>query len=270
MKNILKDYTDAFVRAKTCKEMAHCLHNIVDIILEYDDNTLQSTLLQAVLETLGAAIRSDIDDQFTQTDAKPWHIATGTEADRIYIVQEIGIVSDIDSSIILAKMDYLAFKLDAADDCSVHNVEHMGQILAYCEREFHCFTKMQNYNRVLAILPDLDIDCVAVCTPWDGETFAMVINAKNSAWDIIETMGYEIVALIIASDGVPVAALDLLTQTGSCDSKVLGEDEQFWEYILGIKAGLAYKGPYGERILSELSNDQNGKLWFGFIKNLEA
>ena len=95
----------------------------------------------------------------------------------------------------------------------------------------------------------------------------MVINAQHVKIPVIETFSYELAALLVASDEIPDPAIDLLMQTTSPGIKGLGDDEQFWEYLLAVKMGLAYGGPYSTFAGDADTLEAYGPIWREYIKH---
>ena len=268
MKELLSAATKTLINATSCTMISRWLHEIVGIVMS-EKPSERSDVLQEVLNVLAAATLKKLNEYRAQPDRNPWYVATGSEADFMYIVNEIGSSdnNEDDVKIKLAKMDYLASKLEQANDDCVHNVDHAREIFEYCEHEFNCFSKSQYYDLTVLAFPNIDIDCVAKCPVLDESTFVMVVNEKNSAFGLVETFAYETAALLIASDGVSDEDVALLSETTSPGAADLSDDERYWEFLLSIKHGLAHNGPYGSKIADLSDYDRYADQWSEYIKN---
>ena len=265
MNSLIKDATKALINANSCAVKARWLHEIVGTIIAEDSNS-RADLLQEVFSSVNSAATERLNTFRSLSSRDLWDVACGVEANLMYLMYEIsGREKADDPRIELATLDCAASKLDRSNDRPIANTNRVGEILSYCEKEFGCISKSR-YDTAVLIFPDVDIDCVAECPVLDSDVFAMIVNEKHTSFPLIETFAYEVAALLITSDDIPDEAISLLRDTISPNVDRLAEDEQFWEYLMAIKMGLAYGGPYGCMLDDVGVGNQYGPIWNEYLQ----
>lgn len=253
--------------SRSCAEIARWLHEVVDIILDFDIGMWRGLLFELKDAIVPLAFLK-FSDHRVHARKGSYYIASGIEADFMYFAFELDIAVSSNLRDALAKLDYLASKFEDANESAIEGIHYAREIYDYCEEEFGFLPKMNNYDQILLVLPDVDIECIAESLPYDNSTFVMVVNANHSTLEILESFAYESVALTIASENIPKEGIKLLSETTSPDINHLSADERFWDYLAAIKSGLSYRGPY-RNAQDEVSHcKQHREKWHDYIRKL--
>lgn len=257
--------TKQFIETKVCSHAASLLHAIVSGIIAGQ----RLDELQHVINIIYDAAFKKLDDYRQQVDHSPYYIATGMEANLMYIACEVNEGNDDDLRWSLAKLAYLAKKLEESDDIlPVSDLEHVSRILDYCYHTFQCMT---DKSKIIVIaIPDIDIDCVAAHT-YSGSLPITIVNAKHFIAQLLDTFAYEAVAMIIAEGkDIPKDAINLMHETTAHDIYNLSKEKQYEYYLHSLKIGLAYNAPHGRSIVNGYNDKSCLGVWHEYLLNLKA
>jgi len=255
--------TKQFVETKVCSHAASFLHAIVTGIIAGQ----RLDELQHVINIIYDAAFKKLDDYRQQVDHSPYYIATGMEANLMYIACELNEGIDDDLRWSLAKLAYLAKKLEESDDIlPVSDLDHISRILDYCYHTFQC---MADKSKIIVIaIPDIDIDCVAAHT-YNGSLPITIVNAKHFIAHLLDTFSFEAAAMQIAEGkDIPKRAIKLMQETIAPEIYNLSEEKQYEYYLKSLKTGLAHDAPHGRGIVNGNSDKSFSGVWHQYLLNL--
>ena len=263
MTNIYVQLTEQFVNTQFCANAARFLNTIVHEVIE--DQRLDK--LHDITKVICDAAFVKLNEFCSQNDHSPYYIATGMEANLMFIASEVNESIDDDSRWTLAKLAYLAKKLEEADDIPpLSDLDHISSILGYC---FHTFRCMDDKAEVIVIaIPDIDIDCVAAHT--HNNTLPItIVNAKHFIAQLLDTFSYEAAALLIAGGkDIPKEAIKLMQQTTVPEINNLPKEKHYEYYLKSIKIGLAHDAPHGRSIENGYDDKSYSGVWHEYLLNL--
>lgn len=265
MNNTLHGALSELSCAKSCAVVAHWLHVIVGEIMASDPDKREAALSE-VVDGLKCAAYKKLNEHKSLPEHDPWYIATGTEADLMYLIYQIGDDCDtVDPRATLAAIACFASKLESEDDYRFSDVGHVEEIFSYCEIAFSCFSNSR-FDIAVLLLPDVNFGSLAECRMLDEQSFGMILDARNTVFQLSETFAYELAAIMIAADDIPDAAIHLLARTTTPNVEELSEEGRFWQYLQAIKSGLAYGGPYGCAVNGADHNILHAQTWNEYLK----
>ena len=258
MSNTLLGMLDMLAQSNSCSNAGKLLHSIADgLAVEMNPDEL-SEFAYILLESAHAKKNAYCNNK----RHKPYYIATGMEANLMYIAKELGDCSD-EPKWTLAKLKYLALKLEEANDMPVPDCDRIQAILDYC---FSKFPLLKTKASIIVIaLPDINIELNAEYGYFDPSIPTTFINAKNTKDNLIELQSYESAALLIAAKSIPRAAFQLMESTTTPEIRSLTEQDIRTSYLLSIELGLALDGPYGHMIEHISKDKEHAKAWQAYL-----
>lgn len=259
--NILTDfYLKGLNESRSCKEAAMYLHAIATnaSFTPFQDDF--PTTIERIHDIAYAALNKHLATE----GHTPYYIATGIEANLMYILHEIMPGYKYTPRWAMAELDYYAEQMyDADDDPSVEGLNRATEILADC---FHRFPGLKKRNQVIVIvLPDIDMDGLAEHSINNDGTQTMFINTRHSIESQTEEYVYESLALLAAEDEVPTDAIMLMRQTTAPRASTKDETQFYEDYKESLKLGLAYNGPYREMANCIKSRGDHARMWNKYV-----
>lgn len=252
------------IHAKNYAALSRLLKDLICSVLALNSE-LWGDVLDEVADRLADALsqRHILEEESDQT---LFELVDGIDATRLYIANEIGRTPGIDPRWSLSRISRLAAACKKADEAPIDNLDHISAILAHCFNTFPCLSA--EGTTITIAIPDIDIDCVAECSPYnDNEGFAMFIN-RNAA-DSFDSFTYEAIALVLADEyDVPSAAINLLEQTTAPSIKEMPVDDQYTEYLIALKLGLSCDGPYQEQVDFWTEHHVYSRRWAEYIQTM--
>lgn len=207
-----------------------------------------------------------LDAHCARIDHRPYYVATGMEANLMYIATSFGECMTDEPHWILAKLGYLATKLADAADNPIDDVGQVRIILRRCH-EFCPKLKKQKSVLVMAF-PDIDIDCVATHTFYKNMPVTVVNTKCESVPHIKEYFAYESSALQLVGDQIPEAGLDLIEKTIDPDIRSKDPEAQQTAYLKGLRLGFGRPDPYGFLIDCTDEEKVHSKAWWLYVRHL--
>ena len=258
--NILTDfYLKGLNESRSCKEAAMYLHAIATnaSFTPFQDDF--PTTIERIHDIAYAALNKHLATE----GHTPYYIATGIEANLMYILHEIMPGYKYTPRWAMAELDYYAEQMYDAVDDPVSGLDHATEILDDGFRKFPGLK--QKHQVIVIVLPDIDIDGLAnhVCTN-DG-TQTMYVNARHSLDSILEDITYEALALLAAEEEVPTDAIMLMRQTTAPRASTKDETQLYEDYKESLKLGLAYNGPYREMANCIKSRGDHARMWNKYV-----
>ena len=231
--------------------------------IRMETNALSS---RELIGALHAVAFSKIIRFRAQDPQSHYYIATGMEANLIYIVSRLQYVDCSTLGNLKAILRQYITVLSTAPELPLPGLNHISPILDHCYAEFPCLHGAVDLQ-VIAI-PNIDIGYTAE-QYYDSEIPIMIVNGAECADGLLESFAYESVALLIANEEPDEQAMDLLQRTTSPEIWRLREEDAYGDYIMSLKLGLAYHGPYEDFVERLTDNEDHARAWAEYLLALK-
>ena len=244
MDTILQDLIGALADATDCKGMGYVLKNIRQHLLE-TDSTGWDYVVDEVISRINEIAKLKREKYIEGPNHKPYYIASGKEADLLYIASVLTDHLNGNPAYIMKALPFLSSMFLEGGKASLSHVHRCEEILNHVLSEFTIMSRPSGIALTM-VFPRVVISSGVEC--FSDEAVAMLLDTGES---------------------VPDEAIALLEQTCSPEIRMDREEDQFGDYICALKLGLSYLGPYSDLIADQAESEKYGKIWHDYIIGLQ-
>ena len=267
MDTILQDLIGALADATDCKGMGYVLKNIRQHLLE-TDSTSWDYVVDEVISRINEIAKLKREKYIEGPNHKPYYIASGKEADLLYIASVLTDHLNGNPAYIMKALSFLSSMFLEGGKASLSHVYHCEDILNHILSEFTIMNRPSGIALTM-VFPRVVISSGVECFS-DEDSSVWAVSATSTDDAVIESFSYEAVAMLLdTGESVPDEAIALLEQTCSPEIRMDREEDQFGDYICALKLGLSYLGPYSDLIADQAESEKYGKIWHDYIIGLQ-